>query len=365
MSTVVELSRDNEFNQDSKCSVDNKFNQDEELAKQQECPGSKVHRLSKDEDKSNDDLVDGRYLMKEFCYGFGFDLCFESELKQLEDRLISIIKLSPVVKKQILDDGKSKIRTLMNDLEIMWKRVDMKQQRSGEKRGDVNQNEKDQVPDIKTEFKRNTIRKRRPEGDLEFREKIRTLQEESSLSEAETPVGQLTNIVSSLTMETRIIEPSNDDENLEDSNNGDGPRVDEYKEQSVGVPTTSGTAQQHKGERIIPSLQEVLSNEEEKYPKIESDRESHRESQEVRGGTFLDEWEDFKQRSGVVAMIPREFQTSNTDGSATEDRYEHFLHDGESLLSMEEIRERYTKIMEEMQSREPNVQDTTVSAGKK
>ncbi len=225
--------------------MDNEFSQDKEMEKQQECPGNKVHRLSKDEDESNDDLVDGRYLMKEFCYGFGFDLCFESELKQLEDRLISIIKLSPVVKKQILDDGKSKIRTLMNDLEIMWKRVDMKQQRSGEKRGDVNQNEKDQVPDIKTEFKRNTIRKRRPEGDLEFREKIRTLQEESSLSEAETSqvldakleeemdsVKQLTNIVSSLTIKI-------------------GPRVEESKGELVGVPTTPvlelDTAEQQQG----------------------------------------------------------------------------------------------------------------------
>ncbi len=48
MSTVVELSRDNECNQDNKCSVDNKFYQDEDLAKQQECPGNKVHRPSED-----------------------------------------------------------------------------------------------------------------------------------------------------------------------------------------------------------------------------------------------------------------------------------------------------------------------------
>ena len=60
---------------------------------------------------------------------------------------------------------------------------------------------------------------------------------------------------------------------------------------------------------------EVRTNEEEKYPKVESDRKS----QEVREG-----------------RLP-----------ATEDSYEHFLHDGENLCSMEEIRRRYNKLIEE------------------
>ena len=171
---------------------------------------------------------------------------------------------------------------------------------------------------------------------------------DAKLEEGMDSVKQLTKIVSDLTIEI-------------------GPRVEESKGELVGIPTIpvleSYTAQQHKDDGVIPPLlnsKEVLSNEEEKYPKIESDRES----QEVRGGRFLDEWEDIKRRSGVVAMIPREFQTSNTVGSATEDRYEHFLHDGENIWSIEEIRRRYTKIIEERQLREPNVQDTTVSAGK-
>ena len=219
------------------------------MAKQQKYPGNKVHNPNEDEDESDDDLGDEKHMVfKEVFYGF--DLCFESELKQLEEAVFRIVKLTPVVKREVLDDGKSKVRALMNDLETIWMRVDKKQQRSREKRKGINHNEN--TIGNSTEIKRKAMRKRKSDGDLfEVREKIESL-EESSLSEAETsqeydekleegmdPVKQLTKVVSDLTIEV-------------------GPRVGESEGGLVRIPTTpvlkSDTAQQHKDDGVIPLL---------------------------------------------------------------------------------------------------------------
>ena len=243
----TEFNQDNEPDVDNEVNEDNELNKDGEMAQQQvlispdggneKSPRNKIHIPSKDEDESKDDLGGGRYMVEEFCFEevfYGIDLCFENELDQLEEAVFSILKLSPVVEKQVLNGGKSRVRALMSDLERMWKKIDTKQQRSGEKMENISQNENivrtmDQVPDISTEFKWKTMRKRKSDGDLvEVESKMENLQDESSLSEGEASqvfgaklkegmdsVKQLTMTISQLTMETRWTNVGESKEELE------------------------------------------------------------------------------------------------------------------------------------------------------
>ena len=109
----------------------------------------------------------------------------------------------------------------------------------------------------------------------------------------------------------------------------------------------------NKAHRKVVSSYEGLSIEEEEASErksredyVEAESESNREAQGVERGRLPDELEI--QGIGAVAIIPRVTRkgVSNAVGSATEDRYEDFLHDGERTCSWEEIRSRYNKLID-------------------
>ena len=76
------------------------------------------------------DFEDEKNMVEEFC--FGYDVCFEEELKRLEESVSDISKYSRVIKKEVLEDGKSKIRILMEKLEEKWLKIDMNKLSSAE-----------------------------------------------------------------------------------------------------------------------------------------------------------------------------------------------------------------------------------------
>ena len=98
--------------------------------------------------------------------------------------------------------------------------------------------------------------------------------------------------------------------------------------------------------KVVSSYEEEASERKSREDYVEAEIESNREAQGVRKGRLPDELET--QGIGAVAIIPRETKKgiSCMVGSATEDRYEQFLHDDERTCSWEEIRSRYNKLID-------------------
>ncbi len=184
-------------------SSDNEQNENKETAQQQEAISlkellskasdefaiEKVHIPSEDEDESDDDLGGGKYMVEEFCFEevfYGYDICFENELKELHGAVFRMSQLSPVIKKEVLDEGKSRVRALMSNLETMWKRLDLKRQRCENKN---NVRATNQYPGTSTEFNEKTMRKRKSEGDLSVKELTKTISQ-LTMGTGQTNVGE-------------------------------------------------------------------------------------------------------------------------------------------------------------------------------